>query len=345
MKFERRRVEKTFGAILAHNISDQKGRRILRKGTLISEQEIATLRALGRESVYVAELEGGDVGEAEAARSTAELIHGSDIRVVGAATGRSNLLAEKSGVLHVDVHRLDAINALNGVTLATLRDRSVVPERQMLASIKIIPYGLPAEIMAAVEAIAQQGPIIELLELSPKRVEMMFLGAAPILAKLERDFREPLEARLQKLGSTVEGIHRLPTDTDDPVAELAAVLGKLPKRQIDLLIMAGETAIMDRRDIIPSAIEVAGGTVESNGAPVDPGNLLMIAYLGDLPILGAPGCARSPKENVVDWVLPRLLSGERLKRGDITSLGHGGLLEDIKERPFPRSRAGESQDA
>lgn len=345
MKFERRQVEKTIGTILAHNVSDLNGRRVLRKGVLISEQEIATVQDLGREFIYIAELEHGDVSEAEAARRSAELIHGEHIRVVGAATGRTNLLAEKSGVLHVDVARLNAINTLTGVTLATLRDRSVVPERQMLASIKVIPYGLPAGIMAAIEDISEQGPIVELIELPPKRVDMLYLGAAAILDKLEQDFRNPLEVRVRNLGSTVEGIHRLPTDVEDPVSELAAVLKKLPERQIDLLIIAGETAIMDPRDIIPSAIEKAGGFVETVGAPVDPGNLLMIAYLDELPILGAPGCARSLKENVMDWVLPRLLSGERLKRSDITSLGHGGLLEDIRERPFPRSKAGENQDA
>jgi molybdenum cofactor cytidylyltransferase len=108
----------------------------------------------------------------------------------------------------------------------------------------------------------------------------------------------------------------------------------------ELIVLAGETAIMDRYDIAPRAIECAGGEVTCFGAPVDPGNLLMLAYLGDVPILGAPGCARSPKANVIDWVLPRLMSGERLEREDLLVLGHGGLLEDTPLRPAPREKVG-----
>jgi molybdenum cofactor cytidylyltransferase len=93
---------------------------------------------------------------------------------------------------------------------------------------------------------------------------------------------------------------------------------------------------MGRHDLAPRAIELAGGTIEVLGAPVDPGNLLMLAYLGDVPILGAPGCARSRKANVIDRVLPRLMAGEHLTRADIAALGHGGLLDDVPERSMPR---------
>ena len=104
-----------------------------------------------------------------------------------------------------------------------------------------------------------------------------------------------------------------------------------------MLILAGETAIMDRLDIAPRAIERAGGSIECFGAPVDPGNLLLLAECDGVPVLGAPGCARSPKANIVDLVLPRLLAGDRLTRRDIAAWGHGGLLEDVPERPLPRS--------
>jgi molybdenum cofactor cytidylyltransferase len=106
---------------------------------------------------------------------------------------------------------------------------------------------------------------------------------------------------------------------------------------IRLILLAGETAIMDAHDILPRAVERAGGQVESVGAPVDPGNLLMLAYLGEVPVVGAPGCARSKKVNIVDWILPRLLAGDRLTRRDIVALGHGGLLQDIPERGMPRN--------
>jgi molybdenum cofactor cytidylyltransferase len=340
MKFERRPIKQSIGAILAHNISDSEGQRVLRKGTLISKQEIATLEGLGREQVFVAELEDGDIGEAEAAHRIAELLDGENIQLVGAVTGRTNLISKQAGVLHIDVDRLNKLNELPGVTLSTLRDRSVVPDRQMVASIKIIPYGIPANSMAAIEKITSSGPIVTIRPLNPKRIHLMLLGGAPILSKLEADFKKPLDNRVEALGSKIETTHQIATDSEDPIKKITEGLKKIVTEDVDLIIMAGETAIMDSRDLVPTAIENAGGYVETTGAPVDPGNLLMIAYIDALPILGAPGCARSPKENVVDWVLPRLLSDEHLKRSDITSLGHGGLLEDIKERPFPRTKAG-----
>ena len=119
---------------------------------------------------------------------------------------------------------------------------------------------------------------------------------------------------------------------------LAAAIERQLRAGIELVLLAGETAIMDRHDIAPRAVELAGGEVVCFGAPVDPGNLLMIGYVGSVPVIGAPGCARSPKRNIVDLVLPRLLVGERLERRDIVAMGHGGLLEDVPERPMPRSR-------
>jgi molybdenum cofactor cytidylyltransferase len=113
---------------------------------------------------------------------------------------------------------------------------------------------------------------------------------------------------------------------------------------IGMILLAGETAIMDAHDIVPRAVERAGGHVATVGAPVDPGNLLMLAYVGDVPIVGAPGCARSRKTNIVDWILPRLLVGDKLTRRDIVELGHGGLLQEIRERGMPRDIGKEAAD-
>jgi molybdenum cofactor cytidylyltransferase len=345
MKFEKRQIQNTEGTILAHNISDRNGRRILRKGIEITAKEIDTLHEMGIQSTYVAVLERGDINEAEAAPKIAEWICGDYLRRVGAATGRTNILAETHGVLQVDVDRLMKLNQIPGITTSTLRERSVVPERQMVASIKIIPYAVASKSMQAIMDLVEDGPIVMLKPLVPKKVHLVLLGGRAILERLETDFKPPLEARIVSLGSELTAIHKIATNVEDSVSEIASALENIFKQNIDLLIIAGETAIMDRRDVIPSAVEKAGGRVLTIGAPVDPGNLLMIAYIGEIPIMGAPGCARSPKENVVDWILPRLLSGEHLDKSAITSLGHGGLLEDIKERPHPRSSVGSEKNA
>ena len=153
----------------------------------------------------------------------------------------------------------------------------------------------------------------------------------------------PLVERVRDLGSDVVEQDYVDVAAEDGEEALSEALERQRGVGVDLILFAGETAIMDRHDITPRAVERAGGRVESVGAPVDPGNLLMLAYLEEVPILGAPGCARSRKTNVVDWVLPRLLAGDRLTREHIIALGAGGLLEDVPERPLPRSRIESSQ--
>jgi molybdenum cofactor cytidylyltransferase len=126
---------------------------------------------------------------------------------------------------------------------------------------------------------------------------------------------------------------------ETPEEALAAAIRRQCESGAEIILLAGETAVMDPRDITPRAIELAGGRIECVGAPVDPGNLLVLGYRGErraVAILAAPGCARSRKTNVIDWVLPRLLVGERLRRADLVALGHGGLLEDVPERPMRR---------
>ncbi len=153
---------------------------------------------------------------------------------------------------------------------------------------------------------------------------------------MEASFYPPLEARVNALGSKIVSIDFIPLEEDGGETQLAGTLEALIQGGTQLVILAGETAIMDPADIAPRAVRRSGGEVISVGVPVDPGNLLMLAYLDGVPILGAPGCARSRKTNVIDWVLPRLLVGERLTKEALDALAHGGLLEDVPERPMPR---------
>lgn len=345
MKFGPQSLDKAVGKILAHNLADEEGRRLLRKGIRLDEEDIEAIRQLGRSRVYVAELEGDDVAEDEAARRVAESIAGDGVRLVGAATGRTNLMSTVHGLLQIDRDRLAQINAEHGITLSTLRGGQVIPERQMVATVKVIPYAIPAEAVERIEARTVEGEsVVTVRQLEPKKVAIILHGANRVRQRLIDDFVPPLQERIQTWGSELGWVEYVEFDMDEPERTLAEALVSILREEPDLVILAGETAIMDGNDIIPAAITSAGGHVESFGAPVDPGNLLMLAYCRRVPILGAPGCARSRKENIVDWVIPRLLSGEELRRQDIISLGHGGLLAEIRERPMPR-QAGRGERA
>jgi molybdenum cofactor cytidylyltransferase len=168
-------------------------------------------------------------------------------------------------------------------------------------------------------------------------VGLVLTGSASSAARLKTSFERPLRTRVNEYGSNLELIGVLPLEDEPHEAALAEIFSRAISTGFELILLAGETAIMDRRDIIPRAIERAGGTVECVGLPVDPGNMLMLANLGDMPILGAPGCARSLKTNAIDWVLTRLLAGERLTAANLLEMGYGGLLEDTSKRPMPRS--------
>jgi molybdopterin biosynthesis enzyme len=150
------------------------------------------------------------------------------------------------------------------------------------------------------------------------------------------DFVPALQERIEGLGSELRWVDFVPLEDDTGEIALAETIRDRVAEGAEIILLAGETAIMDRHDIAPRAVERSGGEVASYGAPVDPGNLLMLAFLDEVPILGAPGCVRSPKTNIIDWVLPPLLAGDRLSREDIIQMGHGGLLADISRRPVPR---------
>ena len=240
------------------------------------------------------------------------------------------------GILRVDVERLAQLNDCDGITLATLLNHTPVRPKQIAATVKIIPYAVPESVLSVAEAIASGSrPIVRVDALPSRSVGMILSGSTSVHQRLLSDFA-PLRDRIEKLGSSVERVDFVALDDETDEATLADMLKSQLSNGTKMILLAGETAIMDAHDIIPQAVVRAGGKVESVGAPVDPGNLLMLAYIDDIPIVGAPGCARSRKTNIVDWILPRLLAGDPLTRMDIVKLGHGGLLQDVYERGLPR---------
>lgn len=328
------------GTVLAHNIAGADGVRVFRKGRVLSADDIAALAALGRTDVYVARLDPDDVDENRAARRIGDALVGAGLKPAGPASGRNNLLSTTRGVLRVDVDRLMRLNLIDGLTVATLHSNLPVRPRQIAATVKIIPFALPEASVKAAEAIAlEAGSALSVDAFPAARVALIFSGSLSIKDRLLDDFA-PLIERLEALGARVTRTDFVVVETLEGELILARLLERLKSEVVraDLIVLAGETAIMDRSDSVPRALERAGGRVDLVGAPVDPGNLLMLGDLDGIPVLGAPGCARSRKLNVIDWVLPRLLVGDHITRAEIAALGHGGLLEDAPERPLPRTR-------
>lgn len=326
MKFDTLPINQAEGKILAHNVSDSKGKRVLFKGKKLNQDHIKILKDLGNLDVYVVEINSSEVGENQAAIQIAEAISGAGINISNPNVGGVSLKSEGLGVLRVDRNLLNQINQHEELAVATLPSNIVLQARHTAAKVKIIPFAIPKKLFALVEEISNQSPIIYVDLLIPRTTSLILVGSSSAQDRLQDSFLEPLQSRIENLGSKLELVDYISTDEDDVVDKFAEAMLREVKKEADLVILAGETAIMDRNDIAPRAVDAAGGIVNSLGAPVEPGNLLMLAEIDQTPIIGVPGCARSKKDNVVDWLLPRLLVGEKLGRNDIVELGYGGLL-------------------
>jgi molybdenum cofactor cytidylyltransferase len=333
MKYGPVPVEEAEGAILAHSFRPQQGKPI-KKGTKLTAADIERISAAGVGTVLAAVIEAGDTGEDEAAKAIGAAMEGDDIRAEAAATGRVNLYAEKYGLFDADPDKIDRINRIDpGVTLATLARHTEVNPGRLIATVKIIPYAVSQSAVDKALAIAESKPFA-IHAYSPRRVGVVATRLPQLKPSVMDKTIRVLERRLASSQSVITGEIRTEHETE----AIAAAIGKLlPKN--DIVLAFGASAICDIDDVIPAAIRRLGGRIEQFGMPVDPGNLLLIGEIGGKPVIGAPGCARSPAENGFDWVLQRLVAGQGITSAEITGMGVGGLLMEIGTRPQPRESA------
>nr|WP_255568760.1 molybdopterin-binding/glycosyltransferase family 2 protein [Neoroseomonas alba] len=328
-------MEEAKGAVLAHSL--RLTGRVIKKGTVLDEGAITAIRESGRREVIAARLEAGDVPEDEAAERLALALLAPHVAKSRAATGRVNLLAETAGLLVLDAKRIDAINAVDeSVTIATLPNYSMVSAKEMLATIKIIPFAVPGAVLAVTEAMARRGGTpFALHPFRPLKVGLVLTELPGIKESVMEGAVEATGARVDALQGTLLPVERVRHE-EMPTAE---ALMRLKRAGAEILLVAGASAVVDRRDIGPAAIVRAGGVIEHFGMPVDPGNLLCLGRVGDTPAMVLPGCARSPKLNGFDWVLQRLFAGVAVTSRDVMAMGVGGLLKEIEVRPLPREHA------
>jgi molybdenum cofactor cytidylyltransferase len=329
MQFLTCSVSDAVGGVLAHSV--RAGVRVLRKGRLLSRDDVTAMTETGVCEVMIARLGPDDVAEDEAAARIAKLCAGADVRIGAAFTGRANLYAINPGLAVVDSALVDRLNAIDeSITLATVAPSARVAPRQMLATIKIIPYAAERRHVEAAEILLREKPPIAVAGFRPRRVALISTFVPETKPALLDKNRSALEQRLGTLESTIVLERRVAHAVEPLAAAIAEAKG------CDPILVFGASAITDRRDTVPAAIERAGGTIEAFGMPVDPGNLLLSARLGAATVIGLPGCARSPKLNGFDFVLWRIAAGLPVGRRDLAAMGAGGLLSEIPTRPQPR---------
>ncbi|MEM6465406.1 MAG: molybdopterin-binding/glycosyltransferase family 2 protein [Pseudomonadota bacterium] len=334
MKFGPVPLAQAEGGVLAHSLSYP--RLTLRKGTVLEAHHVSALSALGVEDVTIARMEPGDLPENEAAgKIAAALVPDPDaqnLRLDAPFTGRCNVFATQSGVFDVDAVAITALNSVDpAITLATLPPMTRVAEGDMLVTLKIIPYGVSG---ACVER-ALSGLKGQVMSVSPPKITRaaLILTRTPGMKdSLIDKGAAAVKGRLAGLGVALNPVRVVPHETQ-------AVADILAEIDAPLTLVLGGSATSDENDVGPAALSLAGGVVHRFGMPVDPGNLLFLGEMRGAPVIGLPGCARSPALNGADWVLERLVCGIPVEAGDIAAMGVGGLLKEIPTRPQPRAFA------
>jgi molybdenum cofactor cytidylyltransferase len=316
------------GVVLAHTM--KVGGTTLKKGRVLGAAERGLLRRAGITTVLGARLDDDDVGEDAAAAAIAALLVGAGTHVEAhaARAGRCNLHASEAGVFRVDAARIDALNLVDeAVTVGTLAPLTPVRKGQVVATVKLIPFAAPRRLIDACRATAAGDAPLRVAAFRPHRAALIMSERAGMHERIFTATAEVTHERLAALGSRLELVLRCAHEQ----AAIGALLARALAAGCELLLVSGASVAKDRHDIAPAAVTAAGGVIEHFGMPVEPGNMLVLARIGGVPVIILPGCGRSRRTNGLDRVLQRLLSGIGVTRRDIMGMGVGGLIRSPRE--------------
>jgi molybdenum cofactor cytidylyltransferase len=331
MKFGPVPVADALGAILAHSADLSAGRR-LRKGKVLTADDIAAFAACGIADVVVAQLDADDLHEDVAAQTLAQAFvpHTNSLRLTKATTGRVNVVATAPGIFCCDEAAIKAVNGVDPmITIATLPQFQRVVAGDLVATIKIISYAVTQHNVNAAVAAAKPLKLRTAVHDTVTLIETQIGPDTP-----NPKGRAAMATRLERLGSGLT-VRVVVGHTEQALKEaIAAAKGSV------VMILNG-SATSDAYDVAPQAVRLAGGEVTRFGMPVDPGNLLFVGKMGAKPVIGLPGCARSLALNGADWVAERIICGVDVGEADIAGLGVGGLLKESPARNHPRTKTKE----
>lgn len=319
-------VHEAVGMVLGHDMTrivpgESKGP-AFRRGHVIRPEDIPLLLSMGKEHIYVLEIPPGHVHEEEAALRIARAAAGPGLTLHGPSEGKVDLKAAHDGLFRVDADRLLRINTIGEVQMATAFDRRPVRAGETVAGTRVTPLTVDEGQVRAAEAIcAEGGPLLQVVPYRPLRAGIVVTGSEVYKGRIQDRFGPVVRAKIEGLGGQV-----IYTDLADDSAEMiAAKIQAAVAAGAQLVCVTGGMSV-DPDDATPGAIRRTGARVVTYGAPVLPGSMLMLAYLGDVAIFGLPGAVMFEPVTLFDYVLPRVMAGEVLTRADFAAMGHGGLL-------------------
>jgi molybdenum cofactor synthesis domain-containing protein len=323
------------GMVLCHDITEivpgkTKGR-AFRKGHIVKCEDIPKLLQLGKEHLYVWEIDETLMHENDAALRIACAAAGDGVAVTEPEEGKVQLKAVRFGLVKIDTDALEKINAIDEVVLATIHSNQLVDAGTVVAGCKAVPLVIAAEKVQQVERICRAtAHVVAVKPLRPLVVGIVTTGGEVYRGRIEDRFGPVLRDKLEKFGSRL--LRQI--IVDDSIVMIAEAIRALISEGAEMIITTGGMSV-DPDDVTPAGIRAAGGRVVVYGAPALPGSMFMLAYIGDVPVLGLPGCVMYHKATIFDLIAPRILAGEEVTRDDIAKFAHGGLCLSCNPCRFP----------
>ena len=335
-------TEKAVGKLICHDITKiEKGQfkgALFKKGHRIRPEDINTLLDIGKKHVYTLQLEEGELHEDDAGIRLAEALAGRGLHVGKPAEGRLDLTAENPGLFKVDIERLHRLNSIEDVVVATLHNNSPLAEGEKVAGAKVIPLVVKEETLVEVEKICAEGDApLQVIPYKKYKIGAIITGMEIAEGRIKDGFAPVLEEKTRYYGQEKPLVYF----AGDNVQEISSKIDQLLAEGCDMVVTTGGMSV-DPDDVTPTAIKDSGSEIIKYGAPALPGAMFLLAYRGDIPIIGLPACAMFFQNTVLDILLPRLLTGEKVTASEIAALGHGGLCRRCETCFFPRCSFGKS---
>lgn len=333
------KVEDSVGMVLCHDITkivpgEFKGR-AFKKGHIIRDEDIPVLLSLGKDHIYVWDMDSNDVHENEAGIRLAQAVRGAGVSLTEPSEGKVQLIAEYDGMITIDEDLLYQINLIDDMVVGTRNNYRPVKKGDVVAGVRVIPLMIDNEKLKQAEEIAKGKDVISILPFKEHKVGIVVTGNEVYYGRIKDRFSPVIKKKVEDYGSEVIGEITVPDDAD----QIAAAINKLIAQGANLILASGGMSV-DPDDVTPSSIRQTGADIISYGAPVLPGAMMLVAYLSEIPILGLPGCVMYHKTTIFDLLLPFVMSGEKITRPMIARLGLGGLCLNCEECRYPKCSFG-----
>ncbi len=322
------------GHVLCHDMTRiipgvEKGA-VFKKGHIVTEEDIPVLLSIGKEHLYVWEKPEGMLHEDEAAEILCKICMGSHMRRGGVSEGKIELTADCDGLLKVDTEHLNEVNGLGEIVIASRHGNFPVKKGDKLAGMRVVPLVIEEEKMDRAVEVSGGSPLLNVLPFGRKKAAIITTGTEVFTGRIRDAFGPVIRKKLEAYDVEVLG----QTILDDKTDKITRAIRDYAAQGADLIFCTGGMSV-DPDDTTPTAIRNTGADIVSYGAPVLPGAMFLLAYLGDLPVMGLPGCVMYARRTIFDLVLPRVMAGERLTADDLRVYGEGGLCLNCEVCTFP----------